>query len=84
MVAELGLPCRDFSGIEEIPPAREHMLVGFVGEVQGQLMRLGVAAPDIDYPPELSRWMGRVMSKTTLELAELYMYEHPARPDALC
>lgn len=74
----LGVECRSFQNIDEIPTQPVNMPVGFVGEVQGQLARLGIAAPDMDYPPELSRWMGRAMTRTTIGLAELYLYEHPA------
>lgn len=76
--ALLGVECRSFRHIKEIPPGPANMPVGFVSEVQAQLAGLGIVAPDIDYPPELARWMGRSMTRTTIGLAELYLYENPA------
>lgn len=74
----LGIPYKTYKRVEEIPLDPKCITVGFVDEVQSQLLRLGIKAPDIDYPPELNPWMGRIMEKTILNLVKRYIYEKPA------
>lgn len=69
----LGVPYRTYKSVEEIPTDPRCIPVGFANEIRSQLLRLGITAPYIDYPPELLPWMGRKMKKITLGYAQEYM-----------
>ena len=49
--------------ISQVPLSKENMIVGFVNEVRGYLVQLGISTPDIDYPEELTKYLGRKIKK---------------------
>lgn len=66
----MGWETQKFSTLEEIPdfePA--HLVVGGIGNVRKRLAQLGIAPPaqEIDYPPTLTKYLGRKVWTSTIE-----------------
>lgn len=46
--------------------SREDIVVGYVDTVRSRLFDFGITAPEMDYPDELQKYLGRKIRKTTL------------------
>ncbi|MBR1829214.1 MAG: ATP-grasp domain-containing protein, partial [Atopobiaceae bacterium] len=66
--SEMGLECVMFNDVEELDTGlRSDVVVGGLGVVQHALARFGVTPPHIDYPEELSCYLGRHIWTSTLD-----------------
>ena len=65
---EMGFETIRFSAPEALSDARrEDVVVGGIGTVEDRLRALGVEPPEIDYPEELARYLGRRVWKSTID-----------------
>ncbi len=65
---EMGIETIPFYGIEDIASCeRDDLIVGGVGAVTGKLKDFGIAVPDVNYPPELEKYLGRKVWRSTLD-----------------
>lgn len=55
---------RDREGLAD--STKEDIVVGYVGEVRRRLADFGIETPDIDYPEELKKYLGRKIWKTKM------------------
>lgn len=66
--SEMGLECVLFNDVEELDTSlRSDVVVGGLGIVQHALSRFGVTPPHIDYPEELTHYLGRRIWTSTLD-----------------
>ena len=66
--SEMGLECVMFNDVEELDTSfRSDVVVGGLGVVQHAFARFGATPPHIDYPEELSRYLGRHVWTSTLD-----------------
>ena len=72
----LGIQTATFTHISQVPLSKGNMIVGFVNEVRGYLAQLGISTPDIDYPEELTKYLGRKIKKIAINNAEIFMNEN--------
>lgn len=64
---EMGHEIVFFHTIEELRKSKlEDVVVGYVGTVRGRLADFGITTPEMDYPPELSRFLGRKVWETKM------------------
>ena len=65
---EMGFETLYFSTMEEIADCRpDDLVVGGIGAVRGKLESFGIVLPQIDYPEELSKYLGRTIWRTTID-----------------
>ena len=64
---------RDREGLAD--STKEDIVVGYVGEVRRRLADFGIETPDIDYPEELKKYLGRKIWKTKMSAVT----DHPER-----
>lgn len=66
--SEMGFECVMFNNVEKLDTSlRSDVVVGGLGVVQHALARFGVTPPHIDYPEELSCYLGRHIWTSTLD-----------------
>ncbi|OWA37479.1 hypothetical protein B9G55_05340 [Saccharibacillus sp. O16] len=64
---QMGFEIRYFQHTKELTEHRpEDLVVGYVNDVRRVLGQHGIVTPEMDYPEELSAYMGRRVWKTTL------------------
>jgi hypothetical protein len=64
---EMGFETKFFHSLDEVDDSHpEDILVGYVGTCKWQLKRLGVDYQDMDYPEELTKYLGRKIWKSTI------------------
>lgn len=64
---EMGLETITFSNNKELRESNlEDVVVGYVGTVRSRLNDFGIIAPEMDYPDELSEYLGRKIWKTNI------------------
>ena len=64
---EMGFETKLFHSLEELADSKpEDIVVGYVGTCKWQLKRLGVDYHDMDYPEELTKYLGRKIWKSTI------------------
>lgn len=64
---EMGLETVTFSNNKELRESNpEDVVVGYVGTVRGRLRDFGITTPDIDYPDELTKYLGRKIWKSQI------------------
>ena len=62
---EMGFETVPFSNIKELRESSiEDIVVGYVGTVRSRLIDFGITAPEMDYPEELSEYLGRKVWKS--------------------
>lgn len=63
----MGAEIVHFSTPQELAlSTREDIVVGYVGTVRDRLFQLGVTTPEIDYPEELRKYLGREIWKSNI------------------
>lgn len=64
---EMGFEIINFHDSEKLRESeREDIVVGYVNTVRERLFDFGVATPEIDYPDELQKYLGRKIWKSTM------------------
>ncbi|MFD0586489.1 ATP-grasp domain-containing protein [Paenibacillus sp. GCM10027627] len=64
---QMGFEIRYFQDVTELMDHRkEDIVVGYVDDVRTMLSKHGIVAPEMDYPSELSAFLGRKVWKTKL------------------
>lgn len=64
---EMGFEVIPFSNYEDLCSSeRSDIIVGYVNTVRNRLSDFGITAPEMDYPQELNKYLGRRIWKTTM------------------
>jgi len=65
---EMGFETIPFFGMEELKDCRpDDLIVGGIGAVTAKLEEYGITVPEMNYPEELSKYLGRRVWKTTID-----------------
>lgn len=65
--AEMGLETVTFSSNVELCESKlEDVVVGYVGTVRSRLNDFGITTPEMDYPDELEKYLGRKIWKSRI------------------
>ena len=66
--SEMGLEIITFSNNKELCASNiEDVVVGYVGTVRSRLNDFGSTAPEMDYPEELEKYLGRKVWKSRID-----------------
>ena len=66
--SEMGLEIITFSNNKELCASNiEDVVVGYVGTVRSRLNDFGITAPEMDYPEELEKYLGRKVWKSRID-----------------
>lgn len=66
---QMGFEIRYFQDISELSDHRkEDIVVGYVEDVRKMLLKYGIVAPELDYPEELTAYLGRKVWKSKLSV----------------
>lgn len=64
---EMGFEIKPFCSREQLnTAAKEDVVVGYVQTVREQLKKFGIPIPELDYPAELNKYLGRRIWKDTI------------------